>query len=1035
MDLLINLMSGNEESEDLETQGISLTPEAICNELCVANRDTEERLSRQLEAIRDEIKSSVESQTTHMKGVERKLDSLIPGESAEMCAKFDSLTSDYTSVSAQFAESQNNYRREVQMHSATAAEVDALQTSLGAARTELAGTKDKLSSVSATALQLEAQLDANKAALETAQRETKDRIAEVPRSNNSLLDQVQASSSKFSAQEKKLLQHMGADPTDGYFSNLGGEAEYEECVRVILGPDVGLDEVEDEEAGSRCPRRVELKNLLVYEGHDDVYNRFLVESWFPDESAADKCRYLNAMKGLQQSPQLPCVSAPVGGGVVSIDLAAVTAFVQANFGFECETICPLAYDSGCPDVVLPFKFVNDDDDLNELLLRSLGLLSNFQQTNPGLNRLSATKAEPAAAATTAAVALKTAEQLMGDALRDPFLQSRERENVLQADCDKVIELVEDEADVLDPTRVGKGKREERESHRRRYHRPREILRDQNKGLTKKDFRRLLRRGGVAFESDLIFEELRGILKVFLQNLVSAAVVTCEHRRSKILTVGDVLESKPLGKTMLGFGGYKSIRNVWSVSLSKVLSDDFGGNKKIDPKAMSVVNDMITFQLVEVMQLAKDFSSIGLGGALEVLPGDTEEDTEDYDQRENCVKVYHIGEQTVKLYSWEKNSSDGGIPEGFEALAEPMWCVDSRAIQSSVRRFFKGELSSHAVSQATRAVRKFQENDYSTSSSLASRAGLTFRPEVVALIAGRLFPGVPLSEGAAVYLTAVLEYLNAEVFELASNNARDDKCSVISCRHLQLAVRNDEELNQLFGGRIIREGGVLPNIHSFLYSALYSYRKGEKVEEENNKHVSFLHSMVVKARKVAAAAKCPCAVFVDPRTGFHFAIDADKDKDKGGDDESQCTFVPMPVLDALSKETRAERMAFAQAALTNEERAAMRKEGYCYTKDDRFAQPPLHLLRSVRAQEICREQLLVDFAFPHAAFGRVVREIGNDFEFDLNYTAEAMECMQAYAESYIVDLTEDAHMLAIHAHRIALLPRDLQLARRIRCERS
>jgi len=1026
MDLLINLMSGNEESEDLETQGISLTPEAICNELCVANRDTEERLSRQLEAIRDEIKSSVESQTTHMKGVERKLDSLIPGESAEMCAKFDSLTSDYTSVSAQFAESQNNYRREVQMHSATAAEVDALQTSLGAARTELAGTKDKLSSASATALKLEAQLAADKAALETAKREAKERIAEVPRSN-----QVQASSSKFSAQEKELLQRMGADPTDGYFSNKGGEAEYEECVLEIYCPDVGLDEVEVEEAGSRCPRRVEPMNLLVYEGHDGVYNRFLVESWFPDKSAADKCRYLNAFDGLYQSPQLPCVSAPAGGGVVSVELAAVTACVQANFGFECEIISPLE-DAGhnSYDVVFPFKFANnDDDDLSDLLLRNLGLLSNFQQTNPGSSHI---------AAAVTADDLKTAEQLMADALRDPFLQSRERENVLQADCDKLIELAEDEADVLDPKRVGKGKREKRESNRHSYFYPRDCMgsfRDQMNGLTKKDFRRLLRRGGVGFEDDLIFEELRRILKVFIENMLSAALKTCQHRRSKILTVADVLQSKPLGKTMLGFGGYKSIRNVWSMAVSKMLSDDFGGTKKIDPKAMSVVNDMITFQLVELMHLAKDFSSIGLGGALEVLPGDTEEDAEDYDQRENCVKVYQVDEQTVKLYSWEKNSSDGGIPEGFEALAEPMWCVDSRAIQSSVRRFLNGELSKHAVSQACKAVRKFQENDYSTSSSLASRAGLTFRPEVVALIAGRLFPGVPLSEGAAVYLTAVLEYLTSEVFEFAIGKARNDKCSVISCRHLQLAVRNDEELNQLFGGRIIREGGVLPNIHSFLYSALYSYRKGEKVEEENNKHVSFLHSMVVKARKVAAAAKCPCAVFVDPRTGFHFAIDADKDKDKGGDDESQCTFVPMPVLDALSKETRAERMAFAQAALTNEERAAMRKEGYCYTKDDRFAQPPLHLLRSVRAQEICREQLLVDFAFPHAAFGRVVREIGNDFEFDLNYTAEAMECMQAYAESYIVDLTEDAHMLAIHAHRIALLPRDLQLARRIRCERS
>jgi histone H2A len=70
-------------------------------------------------------------------------------------------------------------------------------------------------------------------------------------------------------------------------------------------------------------------------------------------------------------------------------------------------------------------------------------------------------------------------------------------------------------------------------------------------------------------------------------------------------------------------------------------------------------------------------------------------------------------------------------------------------------------------------------------------------------------------GAGVYMAAVLEYLCAEILELAGNAARDNKKTRIVPRHITLAVKNDEELNKLLGNVTIASGGVLPNIHAVL----------------------------------------------------------------------------------------------------------------------------------------------------------------------------------------------------------------------------
>ena len=69
--------------------------------------------------------------------------------------------------------------------------------------------------------------------------------------------------------------------------------------------------------------------------------------------------------------------------------------------------------------------------------------------------------------------------------------------------------------------------------------------------------------------------------------------------------------------------------------------------------------------------------------------------------------------------------------------------------------------------------------------------------------------------APVYLAAVLEYLAAEVLELVGNAAKDYKKTRVVPRHIQLAIRNDEELNKLMANTTIANGGVAPFIRSAL----------------------------------------------------------------------------------------------------------------------------------------------------------------------------------------------------------------------------
>ncbi|OEH79615.1 histone H3 [Cyclospora cayetanensis] len=83
----------------------------------------------------------------------------------------------------------------------------------------------------------------------------------------------------------------------------------------------------------------------------------------------------------------------------------------------------------------------------------------------------------------------------------------------------------------------------------------------------------------------------------------------------------------------------------------------------------------------------------------------------------------------------------------------------------------------------------------------------------------------------------------------------------------------------------------------------------------------------------------------------------------------------------------------------------------------------------------RYQKSTDLLIRKLPFQRLVREIAQDFKTDLRFQSSAVLALQEAAEAYLVGLFEDTNLCAIHAKRVTIMPKDIQLARRIRGERS
>ncbi|CAH3121640.1 unnamed protein product [Porites lobata] len=206
-------------------------------------------------------------------------------------------------------------------------------------------------------------------------------------------------------------------------------------------------------------------------------------------------------------------------------------------------------------------------------------------------------------------------------------------------------------------------------------RHRKILRDNIQGITKPAIRRLARRGGVKRISGLIYEETRGVLKVFLENVIRDAVTYTEHAKRKTVTAMDVVYAlKRQGRTLRGYllnmapkvAGKKGEKRAGK---AKAPSD---GKKKRRGKRKESYAIYI-YKVLKQVHPDTGISSKAMG-IMNSFVNDIFE---------------RIATEASRLAHYNKKST-----------------ISSREIQTAIRLLLPGELAKHAVSEGTKAVTKY-----------------------------------------------------------------------------------------------------------------------------------------------------------------------------------------------------------------------------------------------------------------------------------------------------------------------------------------
>ncbi|XP_019738120.1 neurofilament heavy polypeptide-like [Hippocampus comes] len=540
-------------------------------------------------------------------------------------------------------------------------------------------------------------------------------------------------------------------------------------------------------------------------------------------------------------------------------------------------------------------------------------------------------------------------------------------------------------------------------------RHRKVLRDNIQGITKPAIRRLARRGGVKRISGLIYEETRGVLKVFLENVIRDAVTYTEHAKRKTVTAMDVVYAlKRQGRTLYGFGGN---------------SDSF---------PHPCYSGLCLIVLVNMPEPAKSAPKKGSKKAVTKAPGKPGRRRKKGRKESYAIYVYKVLKQVhpdTGISSKAMSIMNSFVNDIFERIASEASrlahynkrsTITSREIQTAVRLLLPGELAKHAVSEGTKAVTK-----YTSSNSTKKKAASKPKPPGPSASELILEAVAASKERNGVSLAALKKYLASKGYDVEKNKAR---------------------LKTLIKSMVAK--GVLVQTKGTGASGSFKMNKKPDAKTPKAKAPAKAKQTSAKPKKAAAAAAKKPAGSKKPKTTAAKATvkkaskkSVSSKKTKKPVKSTKKVGTPKKAAPAAKKPVAAKKATAKKASkpktqhvknMARTKQTARKSTGgkaprkQLATKAARKSAPATggvkkpHRYRpgTVALREIRRYQKSTELLIRKLPFQRLVREIAQDFKTDLRFQSSAVMALQESSEAYLVGLFEDTNLCAIHAKRMS-----------------